>query len=239
MRAQIISDTHFEFLKDKSQSFIDSLPTDCDVLILAGDISVLRNKSTSYISNLCSKFPKVFYVLGNHEYHRANNYAAEQIVNSLKQANSNLSILNNDVEEYLGKRFLGTTLWFPCSHETLLYEDSFIDFLSIMESPNWIYDQHKKAMDFLGSNIKQGDIVISHHLPSYKCISPQWISSDLNCYFACNADALFNLKPSFWIHAHSHEPLDMVIKKTRIIRNPYGYKHYGENPNWQPLILDL
>ena len=239
MKAMILSDLHFEFMPDNGKAFVDALPTDCDVAILAGDICVLKTNSREGVNYLCQKFPKVIYVLGNHEFYKGNNYATQARIKELLDKNKNLTVLDNAVEEFGGKRFIGSTLWFPPSPETIDGQDYFSDFIAILEYPNWFYERSADALQFLRKEVKPGDVVITHHIPSDECVAPRWIGDPFNCFFVGGAGDIFDLNPSMWIFGHSHFPMDKVIKNTRIINNARGYTQHKEHISWQPKVIDI
>ena len=45
-----------------------------------------------------------------------------------------------------------------------------------------------------------------------------YFCNDMDVDVAC-------LEPVLWVHGHTHDSLDYMIEKTRVICNPYGY--YG------------
>jgi Icc-related predicted phosphoesterase len=83
-------------------------------------------------------------------------------------------------------------------------------------------------------------VVVTHHAPSFRSISPEFAKSPLNPGFASDLEK-FILKhsPEIWIHGHIHESADYQIGKTRVVCNPLGYSVDGpgaafENLKWDP-----
>ena len=73
--------------------------------------------------------------------------------------------------------------------------------------------------------------MISHHLPSYKAITPDFRDSRINGAYASNLEWMMEKYPiAYWIHGHSHPPLDMMIGSTRVLRKPRGYLHHEVSP---------
>ena len=95
----------------------------------------------------------------------------------------------------------------------------------------------KSTSDKLEEKKGQGPlIIVTHHLPTYKSVAPEYIDHPLNPCFASNADSLIEtLHPTLWIHGHTHSPIDLSINKTRILCNPRGYD--TENVYFNPCLI--
>lgn len=235
MKLQILSDLHLEFHKDLGDKFIEQLdPTDVDVLIIAGDLIPLAYGDAA-IKSICDKYKKVLYVLGNHEFY------GSTLKNIKFPQHKNLKILNNKVVEIEGRRFIGSTLWFPKTELALKLASWLSDFTEIASS-NKIFLKNKQSIDFLKKNMKPDDIVITHHLPSAKLIKPPFENSLTNCFFMCELDELIEeKKPLLWVHGHSHSSCDIKIADTYCVRNPLGYWNYEyENPEFnRKMIIEV
>ena len=94
-----------------------------------------------------------------------------------------------------------------------------------------VYDRHEATVNFFEQNMQKDDIVVTHHMPTYKSISPEYKTSKINCYFACDLDKMIeDKKPKAWLHAHTHSSCDYYMFNARIVCNPLGY--YDENPGF-------
>jgi hypothetical protein len=52
-------------------------------------------------------------------------------------------------------------------------------------------------------DIQEGDVVITHTLPSYKCVHPEYANSEWNCYFVGECeDIIIDKKPKIWYYGH-------------------------------------
>ncbi len=91
------------------------------------------------------------------------------------------------------------------------------------ESVSWLERQLKIAHS--GKTV-----VTSHHLPSNDSISEKYANDPLNPCFASNLDNLFDMT-DIWIHGHTHDSFDYIVKNTRVICNPRGYVQYGQPEN--------
>jgi len=68
-------------------------------------------------------------------------------------------------------------------------------------------------------------IVVTHHLPSYQSIHPQWKGSKLNPAYVSELDDFILQHPNIktWVHGHTHHACDYMIGTTRVVCNPRGY----------------
>ncbi len=250
MRALVLSDTHFEFHKDGGQAFVDYLwdenkSNPPDVMILAGDISDIDHLRGS-IKMFAKKFPcQILFVIGNHELYGTTPQ------NALKKA-ANIELGIEDVywlepypspDEMFSANpnarfgFRGATLWFP-KPDVTARKDWMNDYQQIYDFEPWVYEQHKKSVEYLAKRIKPGDVVVTHHGPSLKSIHPRYEGSPINQFFASDLDWLIeSRKPAFWVQGHTHESLDYKIGDTRVVCNPFGYVRESENPNFNPKLV--
>lgn len=224
MNIQVNSDIHLEFHALPKFQFKE------DVLILAGDITREPHQYTKFIEQINTDKP-ILIVLGNHEYYM---YSIEwkQIYSHYKSLFSrfpNVHLLENESITIDDKTFHGTTLWtnyrngediYACVHG--MNDFKFIPIHQTIE-------KHQTSIRYLEKNVKPGDIVITHHAPSFKSTNEKYIHSTINGGFASDLDELvLKLKPSFWIHGHMHDGIEYKIGETQVICNPRGYPN--ENP---------
>jgi len=225
---QIISDAHTEF--GMSVESFRKLLKPADITILAGDIVDDPAELPKYLQ-VVKEFSKyVLYVPGNHEYYqgyRDDHY--ENVITSLNE--ENIFFLQKQRIVINGIGFCGATLW---TNVTLTAYNLMNDNHSI-EDIRLLHQEHK---NWLEENIQKGDIVITHHLPSLKLIHPKYHGNPATSGFATDLDYMIeNLKPSFWICGHTHEPFDISISDTRIIINPVGYPN--ERRSFTPKIINV
>ena len=174
MRIRLYSDVHTEFHADGGGAFIESMdPTDVDILVLAGDLS-----NAEGIRATLEAFGKQFagipvcYVTGNHEFYGGNRETTWKEVRAAARQTPNLHWLNNEVFEFGGRRFLGTTLWF---YKSAMNGPVHLmnDFVQIGDFSEWVFEENRKAIQFLDKEVREGDIVITHYLPSEECVAPR------------------------------------------------------------------
>ena len=83
---------------------------------------------------------------------------------------------------------------------------------------------HHKSIEYLKKNVNPGDVVITHHAPSFKSSLECFISTPLNPAYATDlSDFMLDYKPKYWIHGHMHNTSDYKIGGTNILCNPRGY----------------
>lgn len=226
MRIKVISDIHTEFHNtDLSKSFLDSVPNEnIDLLIVAGDLSTgYKKRIKPNLRQLCNRFPHVLYVLGNHDCWYSSIEKRYTQLTNLDAQIENFHFLQDSRIQIEDEHFIGGTLWFPDTPEQ---RATWIDFRFVEGGCHPIYASHEKTKQYLEENVETGDIVVTHHLPSLKCVSPQWEEDPSNHYFVSSMDHIIHeKKPNFWFFGHTHDTRHVVIDETELICNPRGYPH--------------
>jgi len=225
MKLQVISDCHLEFDNDKGSYFATNLPVLADTLIIAGDWGTYVNIVRT-LEIICKRFKDVIYVCGNHEYYSAGNRG--QIHNKLKRVihkHPNLHWLNaKRVLTLNGRRFIGATMWFPFRDDYYLFAGRLNDFRFIPSFSKWVFVENVRHVDFLKTNTKEGDIVVTHYLPHANSVAEIYKTDKTNMFFLCDQwELIADKKPELWIHGHTHCSFDYIFEDTRIVCNPRGY----------------
>jgi len=226
MKLQVMSDIHLEhapFYPEQS---------DANLVILAGDIAtgtdgVLWARDTFQCS--------VIYVCGNHEYHAPCLSMAEHMA-AMKEASesSNVMLLDNDIIEIGGVRFLGSTLWTDLSDfGSTLYcdRDNIVAGHDADNAPTHFSVEDQQALfernsDWLKTELERPfegkTVVVTHHAPSVRSLHPQYVG---NCWNPCFMSDLEGLMPGvdLWLHGHTHSSFDYRVGTTRVVCNPRGY----------------
>ena len=84
----------------------------------------------------------------------------------------------------------------------------------------------EEAIRFLKScDINEKTIVMSHHMPSTRCISEQYYGDPLNMYFVSEKaeSIIMDKKPMLWQYGHSHISANFILGDTCLFCNPCGY----------------
>ncbi|MBX3191735.1 MAG: hypothetical protein KF819_32380 [Labilithrix sp.] len=104
------------------------------------------------------------------------------------------------------------------------------DFQQIRGFEDWVYVENARALDLFASELGEGDVVVTHHLPAQASVVPRWRGHPLNPFFVCDVEPLIvERKPALWIHGHTHDSVDARVGATRIVCNPFGYVRIEEN----------
>jgi Icc-related predicted phosphoesterase len=254
MKINLVSDLHLDY-----SGYLD-MPGG-EVLILAGDICEARSMrrdyedvepssqpqpSSEFFTHECAKYEKVFMVMGNHEhYHGRFNRTYSEIVSMLPK---NVTLLENQAEEYQGVMFLGGTLWTDINQHDPLTEWHLRGHMSdyklisnfhpekstyIKITPLMTAQAHAETKQYFESVLKDNRdkkcVVITHHAPSFKSIHKNYAGDHLmnGGYVSDLSDFILdNPNISFWNHGHTHFPFDYMIGETRVLCNPRGYLPY-------------
>ncbi len=216
-----LSDLHFELHRDGGAEFLSRLKTQAEVLILAGDICAGWQMPT-VMEVFCKKAASVVYVHGNHEFYGSDRADVLKSIKKASRKNRNLHWLDCDTVEIGGVRFHGTPLWFK--EAPLAPKHELNDFSQIHDYEDWVYKEHDRAVEFLSENVEEGDVVVTHYLPSRGSVSAQFARSPLNPFFLSDMEGLIRVRqPALWFHGHTHSSFDYKIGETRVVCNPHGY----------------
>ncbi len=251
MRLQIFSDIHTDHHRDEGTGFCGGLDASgVDVLIIAGDFVPWTQFSAAdtLFEILAAKYPRILYVPGNHEYWGISPDIAVAKWGKLESTHPNVSVLDNAGVEIEGKRFIGGTMWFsePAKHLKRRWSDyrCIKNFEKPAEGPRtsddpWVYKNNQNFESLVRTTCEQGDVVISHHLPSYQSVAPKYHGDPTNHFYVHDMEThIETLKPALWVHGHSHHAFDYVLGDTRIVCNPGGYpSEYHTHAAYQEKLI--
>jgi len=248
MQLDIGSDLHLWF--DTQQVRLPAEPG--DVLVLAGDIievEILRanssqreinrkNEVLAFFREAATKYKKVIWVFGNHEFYGSNIYTAVYEAREiLKDEAIPIEILENDYLIVNDTMFFGATTWTDLSNpvSALIAHGGMSDY-ELIQNGGWILtpadttrlfqETKKRLMDFIQLETDLKKVYISHHAPSSLSIKPPYVGSNLNPAYANDLGTVLaysDIKLS--VHGHIHAPSDYMLGDCQVIANPRGY--YG------------
>ena len=263
MHIRILSDLHCEFTYNFTGSpyIIPSHKLDKEtVLILAGDIwSKVRvikeyDSKDSWLSDLSSRFYKVIYVFGNHDYWKTDLHDSVVKVRNYIKDNQldNVFLLQDNTVIIDGVKFIGSTLWTSFNNYNpnlmLMAQGMMNDYRMIRIhshkrniTPDDIFNEHVKSKMYIEQELKKDFdgkiVVVTHHTPSSRSIAPEFVNDSLNgCYHSSLEDLMDNDNVVLWCHGHVHNSFDYKIYGCRVVCNPKGY-HGHENINYDPFKL--
>ena len=238
MRIRVLSDLHLEHASLDNLSDVQS-----DLVVLAGDIHVGTN-GVIWAKETFKDQP-VIYIPGNHEYYYGE---ARQVLSDMRDAaiGSNVRVLDKDMIEIGSVRIIGVTLWTDFHlysndpHEEMwakvearrsvpdfdgriqIKDGGEVRAVSPSDTQRWHRESRNWLTDILKVPFSGSTVVISHHAPSSKSIGKMYRNSPCSSAFASSMEALV-AEANFWIHGHTHVPVDYLVGQCRVISNPRGY----------------
>lgn len=240
MKIITYSDLHLEF----DASFMPP-ETDADIMILAGDICVLKNYNP--LSRFLARWKKpILYVAGNHEYYtrRPMNQENAAFEVWLMENHPNAHLLLDNAITIDGVNFFGGTMWtdFAAGNRRAMNiaENGMNDFRLIRTEHGEIFTAAdsialhrafvKKLVAWFETPLMGPRIIITHHAP---VINPntKYRESDLSPAFnSLDMMAVIEkYQPTLWVYGHTHECDRQMLGKTQIISNQRGYPNpYGD-----------
>jgi predicted phosphodiesterase len=232
MRFQLVSDVHVEFHADGGLDFVRSLdPEGVDVLVLAGDIAVGAGIVPA-LGAFCDRYRRatVVYVHGNHEFYGTDRASVLRWTLDATRTNPNLVWLDAGAIELGDRRVLGGPLWFRKDPRADQLKRGMADFSEIRGFESWVYDENARLLDLLKRELRHGDVVVTHHLPTVRSVAGRYNGHPLNAFFVCDVEDLIRERePAVWMHGHTHTSVDTHVGKTRILCNPFGYAQWELN----------
>jgi predicted phosphodiesterase len=255
IRAWIISDLHYELISREVRNDLPQ-PANIDLLIVAGDY----HRAPRAIDHARAQFPEVPLIMvpGNHEHYKTGLSVAKSIermrldAKTDRETNARITyVLENETVELTFReekiRIIGATLWTDfallndfaghasyaaSAMDDFVYIRGEVEFeLSPLETVAW----HNASRAFVRGELERPfdgkTIVVTHHLPSMRSVSPRFKEDPLTPAFASSCDDLLDLGADLWVHGHTHDSADYMAGKTRIICNPRGYSAWSGGAN--------
>lgn len=243
MKIAYASDVHREFHPD-IPNWLPPLPSECDVMILAGDIADSRY-AIDTVMRIADALPAstILFIAGNHEFYGV---SIDNQIMQFRQAFADeprIHYLENDSITIGDVRFLGCTLWSdfnvlgkdyvrPSMKEAERY---IADFQMIRDKagsspflPISAVQRFRESRDWMIKSLKEPTdhkTVVITHFPPCAETRHQAIPTDiLTPYFQANCRGIIEkFQPDVWIYGHNHYSLDITIGKTLVTSNQLGY----------------
>jgi len=232
---QIMSDLHLEFFggdKYGIESFLQSLNSDADILLLAGDIFgyIWLDLQMENISKVFSN-KRVIFIPGNHEYYKSSKEDMDIILKEETKKYENMTFLENDYT------FLDddTVLVGACGWNDefdVVGADMMNDFVLIrelIESRHLSMDWNKESKEYFRETMshfkgKKRIICMTHNSPLLDFIPLKYVGTPLNPFFANDwSDLVQEFEPNIWISGHFHQMIKFKKYNTLFIENGHGY----------------
>lgn len=201
----------------------------------------------------------VIYVPGNHEYDRLDFDTTHA---RLRAACERLDIhwLERKILEVEGIRFLGTTLWsdfdalapaaanhaerMAARGKAFRAANHYLGYAATLRhgSP-WLAEQVRQqallCQQWLRMALDQAfdgsTVVVTHFAPSLRSADPRYGLTPGTAGFCNGLDDLLE-QADLWLHGHLHCPVDYKVGRCRVLANPLGHQHKGEQAAFQPLL---
>lgn len=223
MKLGIFSDLHLEH--DQGPEFYNFVPEEGVFYINAGD----TDATAMFKNNFIHEHEEImFSILGNHDYWEGDFIEYPESMH---------------IREVGGLKIAGATLWTQIAdygrfgkYQQNLNDGHYINGMNF-DNYNRIHMLHR---EFLFDS--KADIIVSHHSPSMAGMTERFKNDEMNyCYHNNFFDRIYEMEhpPKLWIHGHTHEPMNYMIKSTRVLCNPRGYPHDECYWNFKPLIVEI
>jgi predicted phosphodiesterase len=236
MKILVLSDLHNEFSRFEPPSI------EADIVILAGDIDVLT-RGVSW-ANQTFQMP-VIYCCGNHEFYRGH---IDRTLTKIREAAADhVHVLENEVLIADGVRFLVASGWtdFAATGDVTaaawICAQGMNDFRMIRAGLNYrrlrpadLIERNAATYAFLSLELSRPfdgkTIVVTHHCPIPEAAGSQHEGHLSAAYF--NRWYALVEQSDLWIFGHTHECVDLVLGRCRVVSNAKGYP--GEMTGFDP-----
>jgi predicted phosphodiesterase len=236
---KVVSDLHLEFLStEEGRELLRRRFSEDDgatAVVLAGDVGVptgrRRRSFEGALEFLSMRYPAVLYVPGNHEFYGTRAADGLEKIRRIVRLHPKVTLLEPGVEARWGdRRVVGATLWFQERRGYEQLAGMLSDFSAITDFVPWVFEQNRAHVAWLNEVVREGDIVVTHHLPAPGSVAPRFQGDELNAFFLCDMTPLIEeRRPAVWVHGHTHDPCRYTLGDTTVLCNPVGYQG-EENP---------
>lgn len=247
MKIQYASDLHLEFPSNGSYLKHNPLQVAGDILVLAGDIGYLGDDTYSkhpFWDWASQNYTQVIVALGNHEFYKYHDLAAFPD-NTCKEIRPNIHYYYNSVIHLQDIDIIVSTLWAHINLEnSFITESGVSDFKRIMYKDSLLTfsefnKEHVRCLNFIQTAEKKSKaptkIVVTHHVPSFKLLAPEFKESKINGAFTVElSDYIEASSIDYWIYGHSHRNINALIGNTKCISNQLGYVSHNEHLTFIP-----
>lgn len=232
-----MSDLHLEFGENRKNIHNKLKSNNSEVLVLAGDVMYLNDQKDWFLDWCSNTFEMTYWIPGNHEF-----YGGEDMNKYLTcniPVRENVFLVNNNVQEYKGIRFVLSTGWSSISPlNQLRIQVGMNDYRCMVLNDNKLTvplmnDLSKESWNFISSELNEGivqgfigkQVAVTHYLPSFDLIAPMFVNDPLNEAFANHKEYLM-CDAKIWVFGHSHYNQTKKIGNCISVSNTLGYIRY-------------
>lgn len=251
-RIQYVSDIHLEFY-DKATFPLLVKPAARYLALAGDIGQPHKAAFPSFIDYVSRHWDEVFYITGNHEYYNKDfrkwKYTPPKTIATIDaeiaeivSKHKNVHFLNPANPSYfLAKEnvaIVGATLWSHVPPELKYRAESGVNDYNCIyagdpdnkpvttETLNAIHTEHKRMLESqidFWTYQKVPVVVMTHHMPSFRLVSPRWTTHPLNVCFASNCDSLMRSPVKAWIYGHTHNVSSGMLRNVFTAVNARGY----------------
>ncbi len=219
----------------------------------------LADRYRRFLNEEMPKYCKVIYVAGNHEHY--NNSYDDTHTRLRRELPDNVYLLENESVQIDDVHFFAGTFWTdmnkgdPISMQVVkqgmmdfkcikfghgikmdtMYGDSYwTNSFTPAYAKSIFHETVENLKQFLVGKENEKVVVVSHHAPSPQSVHENYKSDfHMNAGYHSHLDEFIMDHPQikFWVHGHTHDPVDYMIGSTRILSNPRGYAGYEMQAN--------
>ena len=107
-----------------------------------------------------------------------------------------------------------------------------------MDYLSWFNITFDRIQELVNQNHDKDIIVMTHHCPTPKCISEQYIGNDMNASYVSDLEEFITSHPNIraWVCGHVHSQTITTVGENGqlIVCNPRGYERNFEADCWNP-----
>jgi len=264
---QYASDLHLEFRG--AVAWPTLLRPVAPILVLAGDLGNPQCQEYRNFLHWSSRnWAHVIVIAGNHELYNKKHasawkHIAAELISTrderlaaceeVSKAFTNVHFLQQKRVDINGIAFLGCTLWTdlssPTDASTAIQGMNDYNYISIKEkqkaTPADTTKWHQEDRAWLSTELSACNemgtpaVVVTHHVPSRRLISPRFQHSPLNCCFAAaDCEDLIQAPVRAWIYGHTHQAATQSLNNVQMVVNPAGYP--GETTGYcREMVVDI
>lgn len=242
MKFRLASDLHFDHYSDwqnqetLARLFLDG--DDYDTVLLAGDLANAPKLEHSLELVMKAVSKPILYVPGNHDYSQKPDrtiWETNDILEKLHGEGAHFWNLRRHDYPFrnkagLPRKVVGVTNWYSATPLILsLGARGWYDFKHIPGFAEELFHMNNEEKFNLKASVTEGDIVLSHMLPSWRCVHQSYAGERCNVFFVGDREELIlERKPAFWGFGHTHIPMRLTLGQTALACNPRGYPHEGK-----------
>lgn len=220
---------------------------------IAGDISGIHDIGVEWIKN---NIHNGVFVEGNHIFYNYDGMTLQDLYKRLEEEfpiDSNVSFLQNTYKKVGNCIIFGATLWTDCRYYGNLMMENLRRHMNDyrygryeekgearrLEPEDTVKEFNKslKVLEKLCDKYPADRIVVlTHHCPSERCISPYYRHSDCNQGYSSHLESFIKSHGNIaaWICGHSHHCTKFDVDGCKVVMNCRGYVRAGEAEKFKP-----